>query len=487
VWGGNAVKKLPDGAVCISRDALAASRSLSDLAGRVGRPVAPRRAFAIWPGKWEQIHRHLVNAELTSPYNWLRHPARSLWRLIPLRVKERINRWVGRPIFDLTFYLKFQMESVLVTGTIVPVLRYMPPPPRRRRIGLVDPHLGPGGAESVLLDVAGAIDRGRYEVFLLATQSQDSSWRERWEQVTDHIYDLGALVAPERMVAAVCSISANWEFDTLFIQNSLAGYSAIPHLRIELPGLRIIDMIHAVDADWDFVSSTAAVAAQIDLRVAISESSRQRLLQTGVAAEKIRLIRNGVDLERFGPAAPRADGVRKTILFAGRLDPVKRPLLLVDIALEVAKLRGGLDFRVVIAGDGPEGDALRALVHRAAVESAFEFLGQVSAMPAILADADVVVLPSRGEGVPLVVLEAFAAGRPVVCSKVGAVTEVVDATTGILVEPGAGEARRFAAALQRLLDDPEARDAMGRAGRRKIEAKYDLRAARRAYRDLFDR
>ena len=61
------------------------------------------------------------------------------------------------------------------------------------------------------------------------------------------------LVPPERMVAALCSIAANWEFDELVIQNSMAAYSAVPHLRRERPALRIIDLIHAVDPTWDFV------------------------------------------------------------------------------------------------------------------------------------------------------------------------------------------------------------------------------------------
>ena len=486
VWGGNAVAKLPDGALSVSRSALSSVASLRELAGKVGRRVATRRANRPpWPGRVEQLHRHLVNAELTSLDYWLQHPVRSLRRLIPLRVKERINCAVGRPIFDLSFYLKFQMQSVLITDTVIPLLRYMPPRPERRRIALVSPHLGPGGAESVLLELAGAIDRRRDEVFLLATQSQDSHWRPRWEQVTDHVYDLAALVPPERLVAALCSMAANWEFDTLFIQNSLAAYSAVPHLRRERPDLRIIDVIHAVDPAWDFVCSTAPVAAQIDLRVVISECSRQRLLQAGVPGEKIRLIRNGVDLERFHPAPPRAAGAQGTILFAGRLDPVKRPLLLVDIALELIKLRGGRDFRVLVAGDGPEGESLRIRLRRAGLDSVFVLLGHVDDMPQVLAKADVLVVPSQAEGIPLSVLEAMATAKPVVCAAVGAVSEALDPSTGILVEPGPGLARRFAAALQRLLDDPGLRDAMGQAGRRKVEAEYDRRQSRQAYRDLF--
>ena len=92
--------------------------------------------------------------------------------------------------------------------------------------------------------------------------------------MTDHIYDLAALVPPERLVEALCSMAINWEIDTPLIQNSLAAYNAVPHLRRERPDLRIIDIIHAVDPAWDFVCSTAPFAAQIDLRVVISKCGR---------------------------------------------------------------------------------------------------------------------------------------------------------------------------------------------------------------------
>ena len=486
VWGGKDVQKLPDGAFSISRSALSSITSLHELDGLVGRKTGAQRAHRpVWPSRLEQLHRHLVNAELVSLDNWLRHPLRSLGRLVPLRAKEGINRALGRPIFDLSFYLKFQVQSVLVTDTLVSLLRYIPPRGQRRRIALVTPHLGPGGAESVLLELAGAIDRRRYEVFLLATQSQDARWWPRWREVADHVYDLALLVPSERMVAALCSIAANWEFDELVIQNSMAAYSAVPHLRRERPALRIIDLIHAVDPTWDFVGSTAPVAAQLDCRLAISECIRQRMLQMGSPHERIQLIRNGVDLERFRPAPPRQADARKTIVFGGRLDPVKRPLLLVDIALELVKLRGCRDFRVVVAGDGPAGESLRLGVHGAGLDSVFALLGHVDDMPEVLAGADVVVVPSRAEGIPLIVLEAMATARPVVCSAVGAVSEALDSSTGILITPGPDLARRFALALQGLLEDPGKREALGQAARRKVEAEYDQRRSRRAYADLF--
>ena len=136
---------------------------------------------------------------------------------------------------------------------------------------------------------------------------------------------------------------------------------------------------------------------------------------------------------------------------------------------------------MVVAGDGPAGESLRMRVRRAGLDSVFALLGHVDDMPKVLAEADVVVVPSRAEGIPLIVLEAMATAKPVVCSAVGAVSEALDPSAGILIESGPGVARRFAFALQGLLENPGLRDAMGQAGRRKVEAEYDQRRSRRAY------
>jgi glycosyltransferase involved in cell wall biosynthesis/GT2 family glycosyltransferase len=459
VWGGKAPLRLSDGSQALPHPAAAAP--------------APSNTHP--PTPLTQLRRHLVNAEL----DW-RHPVRSALRLIPLRVKERVNRWAGRPVFDLSFYLRFQPQSVLTAGSLVEPLRYLPPPAAGRRLALITPHLGPGGAESVLLEVAAAIDRSRAEVFLIATQSRDGAWRRRWEQAADHVYDLASLVAPERLVAALYSLALNWAFDAVILQNSLPAYSAIPHWKRGLPGLRIVDLIHAVHEEWDFVSSTAAVAAGIDARVAVSQAAAARLRAAGTPATKIRLIRNGVDLDRFRPAPAASNH----ILFAGRLDPIKRPLLLPAIASELARIRPRRDFRFVVAGEGPEGPALRRSISRAGLDQLFDLCGHVDDMPGALAAAAILLIPSKAEGIPLAALEAFAMERPVVASKAGATGEVVRPDTGILVDPGPGEAARLAAALHDLLEHAGRRRDLGRAGRRLVESEYSRDQAQQAYRAL---
>lgn len=431
------------------------------------------------------LHRHLLNAELLSLRSWTHHPARSLSRLIPLRVKERVNHAAGSPLFDLAFYLQFQPNSVLLGNDVIEPLRYYPKPAAgRKRAALVTPHLGPGGAETVLFDIASGLHSKDFEMLLLATQSRDDRWLTKWQTRVEHNYDLAKVVPPERMIAALCSVISNWQCDYLLVQNSLYGYAAIPHIKKLLPAVKVIDVIHSVDEAWDQVASTAGVGSQIDLRVAMSESVRTKLFALGLPKEKVLLVHNGVDLERFTPTVPLATSPIRNILFVARMDPVKRPLLVADIAKELSKLRPLRDFRFVVAGDGPEKERFERRVAKLGLASVFDFRGHVADLAPLYAAADLMILPSRSEGVPLVILEALASGRCVVASEAGSIPEIVDSTCGILVQKP--EAAEFARAIHSLLDQPELRAKMGAAGRLKVETKHDIRNMRETLASLFD-
>ena len=483
VWGGHDALEFADGSVALSRRGF--ENYLTPL-----RQTPPTAAVHV-PPRLETIHRHLANAGLLSLNAWTRHPLRSAGRLLPLRFKEGVNRAAvrmsGRRLFDLSFYLQFQPSAVESGAVVTAPLIYMPEArSSRRRIGLVTPHLGPGGAERVLLEIAGALNPGAYEIFLIATQSSDDSWREQWRQRAEHVYDLRKLVDAEKIAAGLYSICVNWELDALVIQNSLSAYSVLPQIKQRLPGLRGIDLIHSADADWNLVEATRKVDAALDVRVAMSAAVQRELRARGTSESKIRLILNGVDLDRFNvEPESAAAGAPHRILFAGRLEAVKRPWLLAEIALRLRRRRGRDDFRFVVAGDGPEAAGLRRRVHAHKLDHLFEFRGHVADIAPELAACAVLVLPSKSEGIPLIVLEAFAASRPVVASAVGGIPEVVTEETGILVPHGEAEIEKFAAALDLLISDLGLRRTLGTNGRRMVELGFDRRRAVEQYRALF--
>lgn len=173
--------------------------------------------------------------------------------------------------------------------------------------------------------------------------------------------------------------------------------------------------------------------------VAVSEFVRSKHLEGGISPEQILVKPN------FVPAAPRREGGGEYFLYLGRLSNEKDVRLLIDSwCPELGRL--------VIAGDGPDAVALRSLGERAGVE----FIGVVppAEVPFLLARARALLFPSRSfEGMPRAVLEAYAAGVPVIASDAGALPEVVtENETGLLV---AGTREAWAGAMGRLGDDLE--------------------------------
>lgn len=493
VAGGQECVRMSDGTLAMSRRALGLCKDIRNLPARKGTERYPGVDTGMarpLSGRFATLQTHLINSEVFSLAAWLQDPVGCASRVIPLSWKEKVNRRAGRVVFDLSFYLKF-LDLPFQEPQLPPPPVYCVAPPlaRRLRIVLITAHLGPGGAEGVLLEIAGALGRREYELIVIAGEVEDHRWIERWRERVDHIFDLTTLVAPSRRGLAASAIACNWQAAAVLIQNTPKIYSAMPDLKRCRPGMPVIDVMHSVAVDpdgQDLVTMTREAAPSLDLRIPISGVIRDRLVRHGTGPERIRLIRNGVDMEGIAVAPLRPESAARQILFAGRLDANKRPTLLVDIAEALWHRRGKPDFRFLVAGSGPEEERLRARIRAAGMDAQFVTLGHVPDLRPLFSDTDLLILVSRNEGIPLVILEAFACGRPVVASNVGAVEEVVNASTGILVETGPGEAERFAAAIDGLLNDGGLRQRLGTEGRRRVEAEYSLERFRREYRAVFD-
>jgi len=215
--------------------------------------------------------------------------------------------------------------------------------------------------------------------------------------------------------------------------------------------------------------------------ICVSETERA----AGLAARTCRprstvVIPNAVDVE----AAPRAggDGDPPRIVTVGRLAAPKDALTLVRALALLDQIR----FSALLVGDGPDRAGVEAEVRSLDLEDRVELAGSRADVPTLLAAADVFVLSSRSEGAPISILEAMAAGLPVVACDVGGVGELVaDGETGLLVPPA--EPARLAEALRRLLADPELRRRLGAAGRARARERFDLPAFRAAHLELYAR
>jgi glycosyltransferase involved in cell wall biosynthesis len=204
--------------------------------------------------------------------------------------------------------------------------------------------------------------------------------------------------------------------------------------------------------------------------VANSTAAAAQLRREGVPAGKIRTIANGVDCATFAPARMPGRPIRRVVTVAN-LRPEKGHDTLISAAALVIGQRPDTEFLVV--GGGPLDASLRREVERRGLGSRVQFLGERSDVPALLASSDLFVLPSRSEASPNGVLEAMAAGLPVVASRVGGVPELIESgVNGLLVAPD--RPAELAAAVLDLIARPQVAGALGVAAREKAERQFSF-------------
>jgi glycosyltransferase involved in cell wall biosynthesis len=211
------------------------------------------------------------------------------------------------------------------------------------------------------------------------------------------------------------------------------------------------------------------------------EQVRRMGIEAGACdARRSVVIPNAVDAAAAAVATP--DAAVPTIVSVGRLH---EPKDFVTLARALRALPAAA-FRAEIVGDGPDRPAVERELREGGSTESVALLGERGDVRERLALADVFVLSSRSECMPISVLEAMAAGLPIVASAVGGVPEmVVDGETGILVSPG--DERALGEALARLVADPNLRRRMGAAGRRRVRERFDLPGFRDAHLALYQR
>ena len=329
-----------------------------------------------------------------------------------------------------------------------------------------------GGTERQMLELVRRLDRARWNVHLACLHAR-GEWRAR---------ALSAAPISE------FPISGFGRPDTCRQALNFARWCA--RLRIQV--------VHTSDLYTNIFALPAATLARVPVRIgsrrglntdrtpaqlamqraafkcshAIVANSRaiaERLRVENVRPGKVTVVPNGLDLDAFTPASPR--GSRRRVLTVANLRPEKGYDVLIDAA--VAVLQRFPDAQFDCVGTGPEKARLEARVAERGVTHAFNWLGRRGDVPALLAGADIFVLPSRTESMPNAVLEAMAAALPVVASAVGGIPEVIDdGRTGLLFS--SGNAPALADRLCRLMSDAELGGTLALNARAEALAQYSF-------------
>ena len=334
-----------------------------------------------------------------------------------------------------------------------------------------------GGAEGLLRTVlAGLVARG-WRVALVTTRSRlkgAKSTKDWFEAITPHVFDLPHDVPDSADWADFLDyLLASRRVGRLLIVGSHFGYLQLPRIKSAREELKVFDLLFNETA---FVDRHFKHLAHFDGTLVESEHMARVLTRRGEPRDGIAVIPSGIDLARYKPG--RTDlreriGAREgdvIVGYSGRWSPEKAPLDFVAIANTLRDDR----IQFVMTGGGVLDEKVRKAAARLRLPpDRFHILGNVSDLSAIIAGYDLLVLPSRVDGRPLVVMEALASGVPVIASRVGALPELIrDGENGALCD--AGDIAGFAEEIAMRVARPDILRAQKQAARARAEEEFDL-------------
>jgi glycosyltransferase involved in cell wall biosynthesis len=342
------------------------------------------------------------------------------------------------------------------------------------------------GAEAVLLNLSRALNEAGHESVLGVFENS--------AQPNVMLYEVARAVGIESytvpcrgqvdgaMPAAIRELVARVRADVVHAH----GYKADVYVWLALRGrgVPIISTCHNwLDSDLAtrvYGWLDRSVLRDYDGVVAVSAAVRERLVESGVRESAVRVIRNGIDSRGFRmPHLPQECPV---VGLAGRLSREKGVDVFLTMAAEV--LVEWPMTRFVVAGDGPEKEALETMMATLGIGGSVSLLGRQEDMAGFYGSLDILVSSSRTEGLPMGLLEGMASGLPVVATAVGDVPCVVDeGVTGFLVD--SEDVEGLAARVLRLLRTPGLRRTMGEAGRRRVDESFSAAGMAEAYLEMY--
>jgi glycosyltransferase involved in cell wall biosynthesis len=343
-----------------------------------------------------------------------------------------------------------------------------------------------GGTRRHLVDLTLNLDKTKFNVRVICSLLRQASFQSDVEKlraagIRVDVIPMTRRVHPLHDAAALVRIVRNFRqtpCDIVHCHSAKAGF--LGRIAARLVGARAIYTPHCFPFLMDvhplqrllYLALEKFAARLTHHFIAVSESERNTALQARLcAAERVTVVRNGIDATRNTQHATRNTQHVLTIGTVGRLTKQKGQSDLLLAAQQVVKEFPQAKF--ILVGGGEDESHLRNLTATLGLDQHVEFLGEREDVERIYPTFDVYVLPSLWEALPYTPLEAMAASKPVVATDVGGVSEiVVDGETGCLIPPH--QPMTLAENVCALLRQPSLRQAMGTRGRQRVERMFTL-------------
>lgn len=390
-----------------------------------------------------------------------------------IRNKNRLNYFVQDPYLNLKEYREEGIGNILFALPF-PIM---------------------GGADTILLSIAEILYKANYKIFCVTTVEYDPLFGDntkRYERVCKGVYHLPDFLDNEREHEDfVTYLIEAKNIDAIFLAGSELVYHLLPDLKRRVPQLKVIDLLFN---DVGHINNNRKYNRYIDLNIVENKNVKGVLMEKyREDASRIRLIPNGVDVRgRFSPDSINQEELTETrkqfniadekfvISFFGRFSEEKSPEFFIDIA---EKLKDDPRYFFIAAGQGPLFYGIKERVSGAN-------LTRVVLMPGIvdtttfLALTDLVILPSKIDGRPNIVMESLSMGVPVIASRIGGVPELIaDETNGYLCDVGDLEA--FVSKIKQLTSDEALYRRFRKNARKYALENFDLEKMNNSYLNIF--
>lgn len=349
-----------------------------------------------------------------------------------------------------------------------------------------------GGAEQVDLEILKGFREAGFEITLVACEDADHTWLSRFENIVSDIFILqnfaGDRVARDKIIDY---LMVSRSIDVVFIRNTSYGYSLCERWKRISNAVAFVDLLHLHAFGEDWVRHSAVYHELLVHRFVITHDLKSYAETTyRLDGQKIQVIHNGIDPLEFVSVdefRSKSIEVRSTlglrldapiVAYCGRVAEQKDPLRWVRVVSEVLKRRP--DAQPIVVGDGELLHSMKGEAARLGISEKIHFLGYRADIKQILPALDVLLMTSRYEGLPQVILEALACGVPVVSTDVGGVRECLDEKIGKLLDVNAGDVEMADAVLQ-VIDMGYDNSSLRELCRRTVEERFHVSQQRASY------